>query len=153
MYAYSCRQGIGKMLTCVQTSGTQTVSQLIREPSRRLMSDSSTRSVWTTWSLDMSDSFRARFMMLVAHTSGIQYLDMGLLSSIISTIFFSLSNMIPAPSCDRVGYARPTRANRSDETSRKVNMNGMVVGYGEKERLWLCGSNAAIKPPFSDTSL
>lgn len=60
--------------TCVYTSGTDTVSYPMRAPNRRRISDSSIRSVWTMWSDVMRPSFRARLMMFVAQTKGIQYL-------------------------------------------------------------------------------
>lgn len=84
-----------QQLTCVYTRGTQTVSQPIKEPNLRLMSDNSVSSVCTMWSLVMSDSFRALFIMFVAQTNGIQYLDMGVFASISSKIFLSLSIIRP----------------------------------------------------------
>lgn len=82
----------------------------MRAPSRRRMSDSSTSSVCTMWSDAMISCLRARLMILVAQTRGIQYFDIGLLPSIISKIFFSLSNMRPASTrCCQVGNRRFTR--------------------------------------------
>lgn len=67
----------------------------MRAPSFFLMSTNSTSIVWTMWSLVICPSFLALLMMLVAHTRGIQYLDMVLLASIFSKTCLSLSNIMP----------------------------------------------------------
>lgn len=59
------------------------------------MSDSSVNSVCTRWSLVIRPSLLALLMMFVAHTRGIQYLDIGVFASISSKIFFSLSIIRP----------------------------------------------------------
>lgn len=85
----------GRELTCVYTRGTHTVSYPISAPNLLLMSESSTSSVCTIWSLVISPSFLALLMIFVAQTSGIQYFDIGDLPSIFSKTFLSLSNIRP----------------------------------------------------------
>ena len=116
-------------LTCVYTSGTDTVSYPMRAPNRRRISESSIRSVWTMWSDVMRPSFRARLMMFVAQTKGIQYLFWN---------FYWISDQITKNMFENNEF----NLTLSDFKVKKVNLTTVFHQKKHASRIWSYVNNS-----------